>query len=360
MLKKLDKYIIRKFLLTFFFAVLVFSLIAGVVDFSDHLDNFLRSNAPVKKIIFEYYLHFIPYISAMLFPMYSLIAVIFFTSRMAFNSEIISMLNAGMSFGRLLRPYMIAASILTALGLLLNTLLIPMGSKVKTKFENEYVYRKTDRGKTLNVHLFLSEDSKIFIKRYLKRDSTAKDVMLETFKDKELHSILFADKIKALPDGRTWEFYKYYTRTFNGLREEIEEGDTMRMEMNLKPEDFVAYDNAKDAMTSSELLTHISRQRSRSAGGTQAYEVEFHRRIAQPFLIIILTIIGMSLSARKTRGGMGFNIALGVGLGSVYIFLFQFSTTLVINGTMPPWLGVWLPSILFTFVAMYLVKTAQK
>ncbi len=360
MIKILDKYIIKKYLSTFFYAVIIFSLLACVIDFSDHLDNFMRSNAPIKSILFEYYLFFIPFFVGLVWPLFCLISVIFFTSRMAYNSEIISIINTGSSFGRLLRPYMMAATVLAGLNLLLNTYIIPKGSKIKTEFENVYIYKMTDKGKTQNVHLFTSPDSKVYIKRYSKRDSTAKDVMIEHFEEGRLKKILSAEKIKALPEGGKWKLIDYTERTFNGLREEMEEGKEKTMSINLLPEDFISYDNAKDAMTSQELHQYIERQRSRGAGGTQLYEVELHRRYAQPFIVYILTIIGMALSSRKVRGGIGLHLALGIALGSVYIFLFQFSITLSINGNFPPMLSVWMPSILFAFIALYLVLKAQK
>ncbi len=360
MFKILDKYIIRKYLSTFFFVVVIISMLACVVDFSDHLDNFIKNDAPLDKILFEYYLFFIPFIVGLIWPLFCLISVIFFTSRMAYNSEIISMINTGMSFTRLLYPYMVAATILAALNMALNNYIIPKGSKIRTNFENTYIYRMTDKGKTKNVHLFTSKSSKVFIKRYSKKDSIAHDVMIEQFKEGELISILSADKIKALPKEKEWKLINYYERTFNGLEEIIDEGEEKMMEINLLPDDFISYDNAKDAMTSLELWKYIQRQRSRGAGGTALYEVELHRRLAQPFIVFVLTIIGMALSSRKVRGGMGWHLALGVGLGSLYIFLFQFSTTLSINGDMPAMLSVWLPSILFLVVAFILVNKAQK
>ncbi len=360
MIKTLDRYIIKKYLTTFFFAVIIFSMLACVIDFSDHLDNFMRNNAPLKKVIFQYYLFFIPYIVGLIWPLFCLISVIFFTSRMAYNSEIISMINTGMSFRRLLWPYMVASFILASINLLLNNYIIPKGSKIKTNFENEYIYKMTDRGKTKNVHLFTSPNSKIYIKRYMKRDSTANDVMIEEFENGSLKRILSAEKIKALPKDGEWKLIDYYERTFKGMREEVVEGEEKVMRINLMPDDFIAYDNAKDAMTSSELSQYINRQKSRGAGGTKLYEVEYHRRYAQPFIVFILTIIGMALSSRKVRGGIGLHLALGAGLGSVYIFLFQFSTTLSINGSVSPMLSVWLPSILFMFIAIILVSKAQK
>lgn len=362
MLTKLDKYIIKKYLSTFFFVVLVFSMIAGVVDFSDHIDDFLESDASWSQIIGQYYLNFFPFINGLLWPLYALISVIFFTSRMAYNSEIISILNAGVSYWRLMRPYLVAAFLLFAIHLFMNSFTIPLGNKAKTTFENSYLYSGNDKGKTRNVHMYISPTSKIYIKRYSKRDSIAKEVMIEEFKDGELVSILSADAIKCLSggDGKKWNIRKYYKRTFMGLREIIEEGESKDTTFNLLHDDFVSFDNAKDAMTSSELKYYIDRRKSRGAGGTEMYEVEYHRRWAQPATLFILTIIGMSLASRKVRGGIGFHLALGVGLGSLYIIMFQFSTTFVTNGDLPAIIGVWIPSVVFTFVAMYLVSKAQK
>jgi lipopolysaccharide export system permease protein len=359
---KIDKYIIKKYITTFFFIVVVISMIAGVIDFSDHIDDFLESDAPISKIITQYYFNFFPFISGLMWPLYALIAVIFFTSRMAYNSEIISILNAGVSYWRLMRPYLIAATLLAGMHLFMNSTLIPLGSKAKTAFENTYLYSHNDLGKTRNVHMYISPTTKIYIKRYIKRDSLARDVMMEEFKDGKLASILSADEIRCLPEGegKKWQLKKYYKRTFDGLREKVEEGESQDTVLNLLPEDFISYDNAKDAMTSAELQYYINRRKSRGAGGTEIYEVEYHRRWAQPATLFILTIIGMSLASRKMRGGIGFHLALGVGLGSLYIVMFQFSTTFVTNGNLPAIVGVWIPSVVFALVALYLVSKAQK
>jgi len=362
MLPKLDKYIIKKFLSTFFFSVLIFTMISVIIDFSEKVEKFIESDITRYEIFIEYYPGFIGYIAGLLWPLYTLIAVIFFTSRMASNSEIISIFNAGVSFRRLMRPYMLSAGIIAIMHLVGNHFLIPEGNKLRLDVEHAYIWTTNDKGKTQDVHMFLSPDSKVYINYYRKRDSTARKFRLESFEDNELVYLLKANTAEWIGPPNNWRLRNYEIRTFNGMDESliIGKGDQIDTTLNLTPADFVDYKEQHTMMTSAELLEYIEGQKKRGVGNTKKYEIEYHRRTAEPFTIFILTIIGMSIAARKVRGGIGLHLAIGVGIGALFIFFSRFAVVFAAGQVIPVIVGIWLPNVLFSAVAIYLISNAQK
>jgi lipopolysaccharide export system permease protein len=362
MIKIIDKYIIKKYLSTFFFTMLIFSMISVIIDFSNNIEDFIEEDVTVYQIVFEYYLNWMLWINGLLIPLYALIAVIFFTSRMAYNSEIISILNAGVSFRRLMQPYLLAAGFITILHLLGNHYFIPNGNKIHYDFQHQYIWKHNDKGKTSDVHLFIGPETTAYIKYYRKQDSTARDIKIERFKDNKLTYILKARLAEWQGPPDRWKLKDYEIRTFDGLKETLvlgkkEEIDTT---INITPGDFVEYVNQQEMLPTFQLMDYISTQESRGISNTKRYRVELHRRTSEPFTVLILTIIGMAIAARKVRGGIGFHLALGVGLGASYIFLSKFSATFATNESLPPIIGVWFPNIVFAIIAIWLVKRAQK
>lgn len=362
MLKKLDRYIIGKYLSTFFFTVLIFTLIAAIIDFSTKVEDFIEEDVTVWQILFDYEINFMLMIDGLLLPLYALISVIFFTSRMANNSEIISILNSGVSFQRLLMPYMIAAAGITAIHLIGNHYVIPKGNKTRLDFEHTYVWHHNNKGQTSNIHLFLDQETKVFIKYYRRRDTTARDFQLEKIKDNELKTLLKAEEASWQGELGKWRLKNYEIHSFDGLNEDliIGKGEHIDTLLNLTPEDFVRYINQKEMMVTSELNSFVQRERERGVGNTKVYEVEIQRRTAEPFSILILTIIGVAVAARKVRGGMGLHLALGVGLAGIFIFLSKFSITFATNESLSAALGVWIPNFIFSGVALFLAIKAQK
>ena len=362
MLKKLDWYIIKKYLSTFFFTALIISLISIIIDFSDKVEDFIEEPVTVMQIIQEYYLNFLPYINSLLWPLYALIAVVFFTSRMAFNSEIISILNAGISFRRLMVPYLAAASVVAGLHLVGNHIVIPESNKVRLDFEHTYIWKHDDKGKKNDVHLFISPGTKVYIRYYKKMQNIARDFKIEKIENNKLVYFLKANTAKWIEPPNKWRLSDYEIRTFDGLKETIELGMGKHIDttLNLTPDDFVSFLNQKEMMNTRELRKFINVSRERGLGNTKTYEVEIHRRTAEPFTIFILTIIGLAVAARKVRGGMGLHLAIGITIGAIYIFLSKFSITFATNESLPPLLGVWVPNILFSLVAIFLVSKAQK
>jgi lipopolysaccharide export system permease protein len=326
------------------------------------VEKFIEEPITKKEIILGYYPSFIIFIDGMLWPLFALIAVIFFTSRMAYNSEIISIFNAGISFKRLMRPYLIGASIVAIIHMIGSHYYIPKGNKVRLEITYKYLSKNDDKGKTRNVHMFLSPDTKIYIQYYRKADSLARDFRLEQFKDGRLTHLLKAQTAQWAGPPDKWKLNNYEIRSFDDMHESLilGKGQTIDTSLNLTPQDFVDYKEQQSMMTTPELLRYINKQKARGVGNTTKYEIELHRRSSEPFTIFILTIIGMSIAARKVRGGMGLHLAVGIGLGAAFVFLTRFSMVFATGNTIPVMLGMWIPNIVFGLISIYLVIKAQK
>ena len=361
MLKILDKYIIKKYLSTFFFVLLIFSAISVVIDFSEKIDDYIKQPCTKMQIAFDYTINFMLYINGLLFPIYALVAVIFFTARMATDSEMISILNAGVPFQRILRPYLIAAGFITSLLLLANHFLIPSGNKKRLDFERKYIWKQTDKGKKENVHLFIGENQKAYIRYYRPSDSLMRDLRIETIVDGKVTSIFEAVTAQWRGKPNKWEIQETQLRTFDGMKETlIVDKKTRDTTLNIYPSDFVLYQDQKDRMTTPELMKNINEEHLRGAFNPKNLEIELHRRTAEPFTIIILTILGLAIAGRKTRGGIGLQLAIGIALGAVYIFISKLSATFANANETPALVGVWIPNLIFMLICYYLVRNAQK
>jgi lipopolysaccharide export system permease protein len=362
-MKKLDRYIIRKYLGTFFFTCLLFSMVALVIDFSERVQKFVDKKIPLEEIVGDYYINFIPWINSLLWPLFSLIAVIYFTSRLARNTEIISMYSSGISFGRVLRPYLIAGSLLMVLSILGNHYVIPRANDIRLRFERQYIWTSHDQGKYENVHVFLSPDSKAFVRFYRKRDSTISDLRLETYnEEKELVSVLKASSAEWLAPPHLWRLKNYEKRTFDSLSEAYFEmrGRHLDTSIAITPQDFSDYRHGETTMTTPEIQRFIAREKRRGLRQSEKHIVEIYRRTAEPIAILLLTIIGYAVASRKVRGGIGLHLAVGMGIGAMFVFISKFSIQFAHNPSLHPLLGAWLPNLLFLPVTIYLVIRAQK
>jgi lipopolysaccharide export system permease protein len=362
MIKTLDRYIIVKFLSALFFSLLICSIISLAIDFSEKVKYFIERDCTVSEILLDYYPGFVFNMSGMLMPLYTLIAVVFFTSRMAFNAEILSILNAGVSFWRLLRPYLLGGTVVMGMHLLLNHYLVPEGNKRRLTFERKYIHLKSDKGRTANIHMFLGPDTKVYIQGFNKENQVASGLRLEKLSGTRIVSVLDAQTAKWRGDsiGR-WQLGAYTIREFNGMQETYQRYtkpiDTL---INLSPQDFIWYENQIEEMNTPELNKALERDRSRGLLTSRQYTIEKHRRTADAFTNIILTIIGLAVAGRKVRGGMGLHLALAVSIGGIFVFLSKFAITFAAAGDLPVVLGLWLPNILFAGVAGWLVSRAQK
>ena len=315
------------------------------------------------EIAFEYFPTFLLFILGFLWPMLTLIAVIFFTGRMANNSEIISILNAGVSFWRFLRPYLISAGFLSLLYIVGIHYIVPWGNAHRTNLERVYFNRNRDVGKTQNVHMFVAPNTKVFMTHFSKRDSSARNFRIEYFQDNKLRSLTKARSARYIHgDTAFWQLSNYEIRTFDEEDETLELGGrrTLDTVLNLTPIDFIEYGNQQSAMSTPELLGHLRKQRKRGSGNIRRYEVELARRTAEPFTIFILTLIGVAVAGRKTRGGMGAQLALGIFIGALFVFLSRFASTLTASPSIPVYLGMWMPNIIFFVAALYFVAKAQR
>ncbi len=360
-MKKLDKYIVGKFLGTFLFTVILLCVVIVVIDLSERIDDFLENDAPVNLVIFQYYANFIPHTVLTLSPLFIFVSVIFFTSRMAYRTEIIAILASGISFYRILfGPYFFAATLLVALQLYGSHYWVPEANKERLKFEYQYM-----RGQIVNkdkdIHLQIAPDSYIYFETFLLSDSSGRKFTLEQI-DSNQNMIykLHAARAKWNGEKGKWELSNYNERHIEGLKEIITTGTKMDTTLNFHPKDFAREKRFKDAMTRTELNDYITKERQRGTPNLEFYQVEKHRRTSVPFSTYILSIIALAVASRKARGGMGFHVFVGIALSALYIVTLQFSTTFATNGNLNPLLGAWMPNIIFGVIAVWMLIRAPK
>ncbi len=359
--KRIDRYIIAKFLGTYFFAIALIISIAVVFDINENLDKFLSRNAPVKAIIFDYYLNFIPYFSNLFSPLFVFIAVIFFTSKLAENSEIIAMLSTGMSFKRLMRPYMISAAFIALLTYGLGAYVIPQGSEKRINFENEFK-KKRSADVASNIQMEVDTAVIIYIDKFDNKTKTAWRLSLDKFENKKLVSRLTARNASydTLAAPNHWKVRDYMIRELKGDHEVISSGTTLDTIIPLQPQDMMVTKGQQETMTSPELQRYVTRQRQRGFANIKEFEIEYHKRIAMSFASFILTTIGLALSSRKVKGGMGLHLGIGLALSFSYILFQTISATFAVNANVPPMLAVWIPNLLYTLIAVYLYRKAPQ
>ncbi len=359
-IKILDWYIIRKFIGTYIYAILLIISIAIVFDFNENLSKFTQYHAPWRAIIFDYYANFIPYYSNLFSPLFVFIAVIFFTSKLASNSEVIAMLAAGVSIKRLMRPYMISCILIAGLTFYLNSFVIPHGTVIRQNFES--LYRNSKKNTSAeNVQLQVAKNTIAYIQHYDDQYKRGYGFSLVKFKDKKIVSHMTAMEIQydTVADTKYhWKVSNWKIRTLRGLKEHIQSGALKDTVLLMEPTDLVYSKGKQETFTSPELLDYISKQTSRGSGNVVQYEVEFHKRIAMSFSSFILTIIGLSLSSRKRKGGMGLYLGIGLGLSFSYIMLQTVSATFAIQADTPPILAAWIPNIIFAVIAYFCYRHA--
>lgn len=356
----LDWYIIKKFIGTYIYAILLIISIAIVFDFNENLSKFTQYHAPWRAIIFDYYANFIPYYSNLFSPLFVFIAVIFFTSKLAGNSEIIAMLAAGVSIKRLMRPYMLSCVVIAGLTFYLNSFVIPHGTVIRQNFET--LYRNSKKNTSAeDIQLFVAKNTTAYIQNYDDQYKRGYGFSLVKTKNKKIVSHLTAMEIQydTIADSKYhWKLSNWKIRTLKGLKEHIQSGATKDTVLLMEPTDLVYSKGQQETFTSPELLDYISKQTSRGSGNVVQYEVEFHKRIAMSFSSFILTIIGLTLSSRKRKGGMGLSLGIGLALSFSYIMLQTVSATFAIQDNTPPMLAAWIPNIIFAIVAYFCYRHA--
>lgn len=356
----LDWYIIKKFIGTYIYAILLIISIAIVFDFNENLSKFTQYHAPWRAIIFDYYANFIPYYSNLFSPLFVFIAVIFFTSKLAGNSEIIAMLAAGVSIKRLMRPYMLSCVVIAGLTFYLNSFVIPHGTVIRQNFET--LYRNSKKNTSAeDIQLFVAKNTTAYIQNYDDQYKRGYGFSLVKIKNKKIVSHLTAMEIQydTIADSKYhWKLSNWKIRMLKGLKEHIQSGATKDTVLLMEPTDLVYSKGQQETFTSPELLDYISKQTSRGSGNVVQYEVEFHKRIAMSFSSFILTIIGLALSSRKRKGGMGLSLGIGLALSFSYIMLQTVSATFAIQDNTPPMLAAWIPNIIFAIIAYFCYRHA--
>ena len=357
---RLDRYIIGKFIGTYIYAIILIISISIVFDVNENLAKFTQYHAPLKAIVFDYYMNFVPYFANLFSPLFVFIAVIFFTSKLAGNSEIIAMLAAGISFKRLMRPYMISCVLISALSFYLSAYVIPHGTVIRQNFETMYKNKKRVTAAD-NVMLQVGKGVIAYIQHYDNSMKKGYGFSLDRFEDKKLVSHMTAMEVQydTISDSKYhWTVNNWKIRELRGLREHITSGISKDTIIQMEPTDLVYSKGQQETFTSPELKEYISKQIDRGSSNVVQYQVEYHKRIASSFASFILTTIGLSLSSRKRKGGMGMYLGIGLALSFTYILLQTVSSTFAVNADAPPILAAWIPNLIFAVVAWFCYRKA--
>ena len=354
----IDWYIIKQFLGTFVFIIALIMAITVVFDINEKIDYFLKPEVTIHEITFKYYANFIPYFIGLFSPLFSFITVIFFTSRLADRSEIIAMLSNGISLNRLMLPYLLSAALIASGNYILSAYVIPQSNATRIEFQNTY-FRNRQVQVAQNIQLEVEPGIIAYFESFNSQSSMGYRFSLDHFDDKQLVSRLTAGSIKY-DSLHQWTIIDYIIRDFDGMYERISSGSRKDTTLTFVPSDFLISEGDSETMTNPELAKHIKRQKQRGIGNIQSFEIEYHQRYATIMSFFILTIIGVSLSSRKIKGGMGLNIGVGLGLSFAYVFFSKVSSTFAISGLVSPMIAVWIPNILYVFITIYVYRMAPR
>lgn len=359
--KIIDAYIIGKYLGTFVYTLAVFVVVIVIFDLSEKLDDFLGNDMTAWEIVTEYYAGSIPFYVNMLSPLMNFIAVIFFTAKMADQTEIVPILSGGVSFNRFLRPYFISAFIIFSINLASNLYILPYTNKIKNSFENQ-VIKKNDPYTKSNIHMKIDEHTYIYIDNFDNRSNIGYRFALDRFKGDVLEKKLVAEQISYDSLKRVWKLTNYTTRNIKDLKETMvyASSKTKDTVLDMKPDDFSVYDNVVESMTSKELSDKIKKEKIRGSGVMNDLLFEQYKRYVQPLSAFVLTLIGVALSSRKVRGGVGLPLGIGIVLSFLFIVLNQFAKMFSTKGGVPPLLANLLPVAIFGLLGLYLLRRAPK
>ena len=356
-IRRLDWYIIKKFLGTYVFMILLIISIAVVFDINEKIDKFMTNNASFEGIVFDYYLNFIPYYTNLFSPLFVFLAVIYFTSKMSNNSEIIAILSTGISFRRFLKPYMMSAFIIAVFTFIFGGYIIPKANATRIEFEHTFVDPRKKKTGDRDIQFKVGPGTIVYFGNFDLASNTGYNFSMDHFDNLNLNSRLTAQSIKY-DSAYNWTIRNYQVREFDGLIETIHTGSSIDTVLQIVPNDFIIASSDQQMMTSPDLRNYIKSQKERGMGNIQPFQIEYHSRIAMVFSAFILTIIGASISARKVKGGMGLNIGIGLALSMAYILFMTVSSTFAIKGGMSPFIAAWIPNIFFSGIAFYLYKRA--
>lgn len=361
--KRLDTYIMGKFLSTYFVAILLTISIVIVFDYGENIEKFTQGGATLRQILLDYYPYYVPYFANMLSALLVFVSVIFFTSNMAGNSEIIAILAAGVSFRRLLRPYLISAALIASLNFWLGNQIIPRSNSIRLEFENQYKNKKKNATYADNVQMQVDSGVIAYVEHFDGPTKTGYHLNLDKFVGKKMVSHMTANSLTydSINSERFhWKLYNVDIREFHQDRETITHYNQLDSVINMQPSDFLTIKDMQQAMTTGELKEYIRLQAIRGTDNSRPFEVEYHKRFADIATAFIMTLIGVSLSSRKRKGGMGLSLGIGLALSVTYIFLQGVSVGFAINADAPPFLAVWAPNILYLLISIVLYKKAPR
>ena len=358
-MKTIDFYIIKKFLGTFFYAISLLIMIVIIFDLSENIDEFISKKAPLNEIIFDYYLNFIPYFINLFSYLFTFISVIYFTSHMAANSEIIAILSSGISYNRMLRPYFISAIFLALLSFYLANFLIPYTNQKRRAF-TDYYFQNLAKNKKENIHLQISPGTFVYLENFNISTKTGNRFSIEKFDGNNLQFKLIADRIQWDSLANSWLIKNYTARTIIGTKEEITRGTSLDTTLNLAPSELYIEKEIYEEMTWSQLQRYIKQEKLKGVEEIVFYDMEKQNRIASPFATLVMTLIGVSLSSRKLRGGIGMHLGLGILLTFAYILLMRITTVFATVGDLPAYIAAWIPNLIFGLIGLYLLRSAPK
>ncbi len=348
-MKILDKYLIKNLLLTFLFVLFILSIITLVIDYTEKINDYVEKKVPISEIAF-YYCKFIPFLTVFLFPIFVFIAVIFFTTRLTTRSEVIAMLNSGMSYRRFLQPYVLTGIALSLCLLWLNNIAIPILNKGRIAFENKYIISNPNTTRS-DFHCRISPTEYIYVKGFNPTNKSGYNFAYEKIENNKLLYKLWSEQIQWDSAKKTWTLTTVQIRENLGNKETYTKQATLTRQFNFLPTDIYEVAEQKSAMTTPALQKFIDREKTKGNPGLNFLEVEKHRRSAASYSVLVLTIIGACISSKKVRGGSGIHLAIGIAISASYVVIQQFSTTFSTKGNLNPTLSVWIPNIIFTFVA---------
>ncbi len=357
-LKVLDIFILKKFLGTYFLATMLILVVISMFDITEKLDAFLE--APLKETLFDYFASFLPYFANMFSPLFVFISVIFFTTKLASNSEIIAIVSSGVSFKRLLRPYMIGAAVIAALTFVLSNYIIPPGNVKRIAYSNKYVKNKSVQT-GIDVQLMARPGEVVYIGRFENSTKTGYRFSYDKFKGKELVSRLTAQQvIYDTTKIYHWKLRDYMIRDFDGMKDKIVSGAEKDTIIPIEPKDFLISANDWETLTTPQLTQYVERQKMRGVANIKSFEIEREKRYASTAAAFILTLIGMSLSAKKTKGGMGLNIGIGLALSFSYILFSTVTSSFAVSGLTTPFIAMWIPNVIYFIIGIFLYIRASK
>lgn len=359
-MKKIDAYIFKKYIGTFFFAISMLILVVIIFDLSENIDSFLKNNAPWQRIVVDYYVTSIPYYINLFIHLFAFISVVFFTSKMAARTEIVAILSSGISFWRFLYPYLLASVTIAVMSLYLGNFLIPKTNEIRRKFKDEYM-EKLSQSAGLNVHVQVGKDEFVYVESYNITKQFGYKFSWEKYDGNELKfkavsDVLYHDTVAE----NSWRIDPYVMRTIDGKEESLKMGRNLDTLINLVPTNMYNMKEDFEEMNFFELRDHILGMKERGSEGVKAYEVEMHQRMSSPAAVIILTLIGAALSSRKVRGGIGMHLGIGITIAFSYILFMQISKTFAISGGLSPFIAAWIPNLIFCVLGIYLLIKAPK